>query len=414
MEIDTTLITVDSTNNHNKFYRVRLEGDLITITYGRVGSAGRTTTKRGSPGTAQSILESKKRKGYREVDLVESTKSATEVDHAAAISALTPDDTETDPVVADLVSYLARANAHQITESTGGRIQVDSSGARTALGVIGPGAVVTARGLLDTIATATGDKRTSAVEGYLQIVPQKVPGKRGWAETLFTGPDELAAQYDLLDALESTIATATVDHEAAPLDFRYRLVSRPDLIEETGERYRRTCSKAHSSALLDADVTAVYALEEPGAVDLGGTVKRLWHGSRSSNILSILATGLRQPRPGDHHVTGAMFGPGIYFSDTSTKSAAYSRGGLWSSGVDSRWMMFLADAATGHEYRPNIHGLNPAWEKIHDGTIVDDRKGGRRFDSVNVKAGTCGVYHHEAVVWDSSRIRLRYLVEFSA
>ena len=48
----------------------------------------------------------------------------------------------------------------------------------------------------------------------------------------------------------------------------------------------------------------------------------LWHGSRSTNYGGILSQGLRIAPP-EAPVNGYMFGKGVYFADTSTKSANY-------------------------------------------------------------------------------------------
>lgn len=48
----------------------------------------------------------------------------------------------------------------------------------------------------------------------------------------------------------------------------------------------------------------------------------LWHGSRLTNMVGILSTGLRIAPP-EAPVTGYMFGKGIYFADMVSKSANY-------------------------------------------------------------------------------------------
>eukprot|EP01137_Pigoraptor_chileana_P007922 Opistho-2@54117 len=53
-----------------------------------------------------------------------------------------------------------------------------------------------------------------------------------------------------------------------------------------------------------------------------GNRQLLWHGSRSTNFVGILSTGLRIAPP-EAPVTGYMFGKGIYFADMVSKSANY-------------------------------------------------------------------------------------------
>ena len=51
----------------------------------------------------------------------------------------------------------------------------------------------------------------------------------------------------------------------------------------------------------------------------------LWHGSRLANYVGILSKGLRI-NPQNVVKTGSMFGNGVYFSNTASKSAQYVYG----------------------------------------------------------------------------------------
>jgi hypothetical protein len=52
----------------------------------------------------------------------------------------------------------------------------------------------------------------------------------------------------------------------------------------------------------------------------------LFHGSAMTNMLGILAQGLRIAPP-EAPTTGYMFGKGLYFADLFNKSANYSHAG---------------------------------------------------------------------------------------
>ncbi|GAG42041.1 unnamed protein product, partial [marine sediment metagenome] len=49
-----------------------------------------------------------------------------------------------------------------------------------------------------------------------------------------------------------------------------------------------------------------------------GNIKELWHGTKCSNMLSIMKKGLIIPCSSSGHVTGRMFDDGLYFTDQST------------------------------------------------------------------------------------------------
>lgn len=68
----------------------------------------------------------------------------------------------------------------------------------------------------------------------------------------------------------------------------------------------------------------------------------LWHGSRSTNFPGILSQGLRIAPP-EAPVSGYMFGKGIYLANMSTKSANYCCS--WSSGETG--LLLLCEAELG-------------------------------------------------------------------
>jgi len=74
--------------------------------------------------------------------------------------------------------------------------------------------------------------------------------------------------------------------------------------------------------------------------------KLLWHGSRLANYASILSRGL-QKAPNHAKRNGSMFGEGIYFADTVTKSSNYC-------GADRNnpiGVVLLAEVAIGNTYK---------------------------------------------------------------
>ena len=136
---------------------------------------------------------------------------------------------------------------------------------------------------------------------------------------------------------------------------------------------------------------------EPVAKKLGNEMM-LWHGTRAFNILSIFKVGLIIPRSGgSYHITGRMFGDGLYFSDQSSKSLNYSYG-YWDGGNrDNNCFMFLADVSMGKSYTPS-------------GPTSSIPKG---YDSTFAKAQKSGVMNNEMIVYDVNQANLRYLCEFS-
>src|SRR5439155_14964221 len=90
----------------------------------------------------------------------------------------------------------------------------------------------------------------------------------------------------------------------------------------------------------------------------------LFHGTRSVNVRGILREALRMPKElVGVVITGAMFGPGLYFADDWKKSAGYTSltNSYWSGGsgaIAGRGaFMFAADVVLGQPFvAPHAHG----------------------------------------------------------
>lgn len=429
----TMLIKTEAAANHNKFYELTLDASQnVTARYGRVSGAHSATTggQRRKVGVGERVYQrqiaAKQRKGYRVVPRVGDSGSnvaGRDVLREAGRRTLAGED----PVLTDLVDLLVLINAHDIASASGGQITVSrTGGVSTSLGPISATAIDRARGLLADIERGGVTDRLSLLDEYLMLVPQPVPRQRGWGETFFGEFTTFRRQSDLLDQLEASVrfADATDTTETDTDDyadmFRYRLALLDDdeAFTKINKEFSATANDRHSTAR--STLRRVYVLtdtqrdSEVDAMLAGvGNVRSMWHGSRASNVLSIMASGMVIPSPGAGHTTGRMFGDGLYFSEQSTKSLNYGRGGQWSRGVDQRHFMFRAEVAMGWECRPNLHNVRGGAEcnKVLAGKSKDP-KTGRRFDSINVKAGTSGVLNHEAIVPRPDQVRLAYLCEF--
>ena len=107
--------------------------------------------------------------------------------------------------------------------------------------------------------------------------------------------------------------------------------------------------------------------------------------------------GLIIPPERSSHVTGRMFGSGLYFSDQSTKALNYATN-FWNSyGSSKRIFMFLADVAMGKYYVPK------GW---------DNRLPKTGYDSTFAKAKISSVRNNEMIVYSTSQANLKYLIEF--
>jgi hypothetical protein len=139
----------------------------------------------------------------------------------------------------------------------------------------------------------------------------------------------------------------------------------------------------------------------------GSNTHLLFHGTRSVNVSGILRESLRLPKQlVGVVITGAMFGPGLYFADDWKKSAGYTslQNSYWSGGAGAvkgrEAFMFAADVCLGQPFvAPQAHGYTEPPKGHH---------------SIFGKAGQSNVANNEFIVFNRDQHRLRYLVEFAA
>lgn len=416
-------VMTDVEANNNKVWEVILHanGEVFTRN-GRIGSEGqqRSLGFGGRPLMDRKIRE-KTRKGYEKIDIVDAQvgpQASTETVKRAALDQIAGGC----PTVSDLVGKLIRINRHQILAASGGQMDVslDDGVVRTPVGVVTAENVRSARDLLIDLAPKVERRAFDdpdfilTLNRYLMLVPQKVGAKRGWHHEFMPDHESLLRQSALLDQLEGSIEIARKALDQARekaagetpkiFDVRMALIEDGSVIDRITRFYRESLNTRHSSAHLrpqrvfSIDIaTMSEAFRKDG--EKIGNVRELWHGTRAHNLLSILKGGLIIPRSGGSiHVTGRMFGDGLYFSDQSTKSLNYAYG-YWDGGSrDDTCYMFLADVAMGREYTPR------------NATYDDPLPAG--YDSTFAVGGRSGVHNNEMIVYRTGQARLKYLIEF--
>lgn len=422
------LIMVDTVSNHNKFYHVILDDQgTVTKRWGRVGDTGQTTTEHTGKNGFDRAIKAKTKKGYRETRIQNTGITIKTSDHnLEEIAARYLVNDPQNPALSNLIKRLVQMNRHQIGEISGGKITVNDNGViKTALGIVDQQAINEARQLLASLNHRTTNT-TRNLENYLTLVPQNIGRRAGWS-TDFLDPRNLNKQRDFLDQLESSLQLATAAAKAADADttdddlnkhsdlFRMRIGQLTDTKEFNRIRdlYQKTRSSVHSAARLN--LKAVYTVEDTKgaeayqkAVAEYGNVKELWHGTRVDNVLSILTKGLFVPNPGSGiQITGRLFGDGIYLSSMSSKSLGYATGAWGGTRRTSDCFMLLNDVVMGHEFKP-AYWNSQSLQKAHTGTGPS----GKRYQSIDVKGGTCGVINPETIVWNTDQINIRYLCEF--
>lgn len=393
--------------------------------YGRVREGARlaeTVKQLDSEFEAARRLEAKReeklRKGYLDSEVFTGEKELTadaadlkDLPALAAAQIAGCDDTTT----LDLVKYLADVNIHHITHASSIKYDASRATFSTPLGVLTPGAISRARQILADIHRLNQKypnyppERARRIRDYFQLVPRDFGVKIPPVEKLLPTQKYIRQENALLDALDAAIRDESGGD--AEKIFRCRLTKLPHWTDEGKAKFRelralfeKTRNAGHTSSALK--LVRVYEVEiedmkknfDEAAARLGNVRQDLWHGTRASNLLSILKNGLVVPPSSAQHCTGRMFGNGIYTSLQSTKALNYATGFWNSSGAArQRTFMFLCEAALGRMGKPT-------------GSVSNFPMKG--CDSTWVEPGTAGVINHECVVYDTAQINLRYLCEF--
>lgn len=422
----------DPTENSNKVWIGYAYSDgRFETRFGRVRDDANLVSKEkkfATQAAAEAELERKRReklrKGYRDTVVVDNHVQLTvqkgNQKKLSQIAAEEIDGVSGDRVTNELIKYLAEVNIHHITHSTNITYNAKTGSFSTPLGVLTPEAISNARDLLNEIKRLDGLKRrqhkrrAECVRDYFQLVPKDFGAKIPPSEELIATEAQFQAEVSILDALESAIST---DDASVPRRrmFECRMTVVPHYTDEGRELFRgvrdlyyKTRNAKHHPAAASLQMTRLYEVEigemkrrfDSAAATFGNVRNDLWHGTRASNLLSILKHGLLIPPANAAHCTGRMFGNGIYTSLQSTKALNYATDFWNRSGTKGqRTFMFLCDVALGKVHKPKVftstfpvRGSNTTW----------------------VEPGQGGVLNHECIVYDTSQINLRYLAEFGA
>lgn len=432
VENDMLLIYVDTINNNNKFYKASYNSSnsTATITYGRVGTAGKTIYKHNMTlNDYKKLVNSKMKKGYSKQEISTNTANITDnfkSNNKHIVSSLIG---SSDPQLQKSIDLLLDANKHDLVDGTNFNVQVSDSGLiKTPLGAVTLTTVRKAEYIFEQIQTnfqknPNREQHNILVSQYLRLIPHTFDAR--YKAPLSTSL-EIEQEKEYLDRLKNSVEAyemRKIAEEKAQsgdtsgynniFNVKLKTVQDPAIIKNVTDFYNSTLDKRHASSR--KKVKNVFAIEHDDVKNKEfeklskekGNVERLWHGTDAGNVLSILRKGFFVPdrNQSNIHITGRMFGDGVYLSDISTKSLNYSTG-FWSRGStrskgNNSSFMFLTETIMGKKYEPKN-------APHHD---IPNRARKYNYDSINIKAGTNGVINNEMIVWNTDQIKIKYLVE---
>ena len=183
---------------------------------------------------------------------------------------------------------------------------------------------------------------------------------------------------------------------------------------------RQTKGSTHSYNL---NIKQIYEIERKNEIERFdknksiGNRQLLWHGSRLSNFVGILSQGLRIAPP-EAPSTGYMFGKGVYFANSVTKSVQYMHAEngtgvillcevLLGSQYQKKQSEYITQLSSGYH---STWGMGTSTPDVKATVILDD---GLIIPLGNlVASGHSGLSlaYDEFIVYDIAQIRIRYAI----
>ena len=420
---------VYSGDNNNKFYKASIRQSgivyIVDTNWGRVGASGQSKSYdfdelQEAEYFYEKKVGEKEKKGYKQIEILDEN---------------TPTQTATNPQLENLalkqinfkkgsknieefILRLVDNNIHQITEGYNITVNKSTGAIETPLGIISGNTINEGKAVLDDIESYIKGKRHQEQvilqlnENYYSRIPKVY---RHIEDVLIDNNEKTEEAKQYCKQLEQTLDFYSIAPKKVPTIDEQIFDLKIDTLNKDREfnsisRYFKKSRNRHHGHLNNYDITNIYKIDVKTVSDNYKqcdikNVRQLWHGTKVSNMLSILKSGLVLPENlASIETTGAMFGYGLYFADQSTKSLQYCAGtapGQHSRYSGSRLFMFLANVRMGKEYIPRSSGWN-----LHK-TILNSK----RYDSTFAQADKSSVMNNEFIVYRTNQVNLTHIVE---
>lgn len=320
-----------------------------------------------------------------------------------------------DPEVSRIIRQIVDENIHNISSMTS--LKLTSNGFETPLGPVTKEHVQRAREPLMALKKIMiNDEINPDIQitrdynaKYFSLIPHSFGHKITQADWILSAA-KLAEELELLDNLESAVQMGAALQNASKQ--KQAIGTDIEILTDSAEfnRIVKYITDSKASNHRGSDVWGwkpknIYKIKIPTertryekTEKQFGNKFELFHGSKNSNILSILKGGLIIPAVNAGFVTGRMFGDGVYFANNSTKSLNYSTG-FW-GGTKNKYansFLFLANVNMGKTF------------VAHDPRYSGAPHG---YDSIHAQKGR-SLHNDEFIVFKLQQATLTYLVEMS-
>ena len=416
----------DPQKNSNKFYIAELHvskaglGYSFYASHGRVGSKGKElaqsfATLQEAEKAYNTKVKSKLRGGYTKTDLatiaqgssnakdkinVDALQGVVDVSQIKATSSL-------DSAVESFIKHIYAEADQAISVALTGSTKTDI---RAPLGHLGVAGITKGREILYHInkLLLLGDKfgaEKCSIE-YYRVIPRKLPSNvkvdRSW---VLDDQRKVAKELDILSLYEDMLkvlpisGVSNIDQKYYALNTDIRLVQDKETMGYLVDKVTSTHASNHNFRLKVVRAFEVNLKNAPQFNDSVGNVVRLFHGSRSANMVGILSSHLKMPNDlgGSVVKTGAMFGPGLYFASNSTKSANYAFGSFGGRANKFKTaFLMIVEVAMG-----NVHKVTSPHNFLRPPNGYHSVMGCKGLNLLN----------NEFIVYNPNQARIRYIVE---
>lgn len=424
-----SLNKLDANANSNKFYTMEIHEKnnnyRIFSNYGRLGDKGVNQVRiAANLSTAQRefdlITRTKIREGYREVELAQSSTGSSKAKELVDITEIKAKTTSKrkkkstlDPTIQSFVNQIFDEAGRKLNQFVKGEVSTDGS---SPLGKLSSRQIDKGRTVLQEISDMIANRRILTYKDAVPLTNEyyanipKVFGHKISPEAIaISSLEKINEEMDILKFYEDSLRMGSIIYNTGDIDKQYMsLKSDIGLLDPQSVKYKElveyVCETESALHRVHLKVKQIYTVVQKNAPKFDshyGNVRGLFHGTRSANMPGILSTNLKLPNTlNNTFITGAMFGPGLYFSDCSTKSSQYSCSRF--GGTTNKYasaFMFIADVALGkmHEINDSHYFTAPP---VH-------------YDSVKGCKGR-SLYHNEYIIYRENQQRLSHIIEFEA
>ena len=462
---ECTLNQTDLKTNKNKFYIMQVIQEsksqhCLYIRYGRIGEVGRISYQNGSlefcvnkfktqfKSKTKNNWESRKQfvKFKDKYYLTEKQAAPPKDDQAKKIEQEAEKEKPKSKLHDRVISFLDLVGDIKMLNQTLSKLNIDTK--KMPLGAISGNQLDKAENVLDRIQEAIEGKTNNhdlmdLSSEYYTYVPL-VTASRTWRPPVLDTQTQLdKARENLEDLRNVKIAYSAVEQDNSkdapkehPADTLYGKLDteivpldRNDPMWAEIEKYvYQTQGTTHHCRVKLVDIYQIGRNPDKKVLTLMGNRHLLWHGTRLSNYISILKKGLilRPELLGSNvHITGKMFGMGLYGANSFSKSFNYT---YCDPGQEA--CLFLGEFSLGkvlHKTQSDYYlnkevlkkqgGYHSTWGQgqwTPDGMAEINKVKVPNGKLVRSSVANACLMYDEFIVYDEKQVKLKYIVRIKS